>query len=343
MKRFLSLSLTLLAAITLSAQQYFFTVDERHPAERPLLHGAQRILVVNNTVPQPEEFGHSNAEDGTMLNGTSVNLADAALRCLFAATQTMDGSGEYLQVELMDISQNKSRNFYSRSPMTIVDEERLCTEYEADALLILNHLVLYDMCESFPVNDDQYYAYLQACSQTHWTVHHAGNTQDAVFTTADTLLWEVEPVYARASALAGLPDRHDALLYLAQQIGTDVAVSLTPQWSPATHYLYDNPDAGIQRGMRAFQRKLWQDAIAAWQQALDSGDKKVSAVAAADMAVAAEMTGDYTAALDYANRAIRLFGEWKNADGRQEQVNMRHYVEHLLQRQAEESALSATY
>lgn len=341
MKRFFSTFLTILAVITLSAQQYYFTVDERQPADRPLLHGAQKILVVNNTVPQPEEFGHSNAEDGTMLNGTSVNLADAALRCLFAATQTMDDSGEYLQVELMDISQNKSRNFYSRSPRTVVDEERLCAEYEADALLILNHLVLYDMCESFPVEEDRYYAYFQACSQTHWTVHHAGTSQDAVFTTADTLLWEVEPVYSRASALAGLPDRHDALLYMAQQIGTDVAVSLTPQWLPATHYLYDNPDADIQRGMRAFQRKLWKDAITAWQQALDSGDKKVRAIAAADMAVAAEMSGDYTAALDYANRAVSLFGEWKNADGRQQQVNMRHYLDHLHTRQSAESALSA--
>ena len=340
MKRFISTFLTFLAAVTLPAQQYYFTVDERQPADRPLLQGAQRILVVNNTVPQPEEFGHSNAEDGTMLAGTSVDLTDAALRCLFAATQTMDGSGEYLQVELMDISQNKSRNFYSRSPMTVVDEEQLCAEYEADALLILNHLVLYDMCESFPVDADRYYAYLQACSQTHWTVHHAGKPQDAVFTTADTLLWEVEPVYSRTSALAGLPDRHDALLYLAQQAGTNVAVSLTPQWLPATHYLYDNPDADIQRGMRAFQRKLWQDAIAAWQQALDKGDKKVSAIAAADMAVAAEMSGDYSAALDYANRAAGLFGAWKNTDGRQQQVNMRHYVEHLQQRQADESALS---
>ncbi len=340
MKRILTTFQILLACITLSAQQYYFTVEERHPAERPLLQGAQRILVVNNTVPQPEEFGHSNAEDGTMLNGTSVNLTDAALRCLFAATQTMDDSGEFMQVELMDISQNKSNSFYSRHPMAMIDEERLCTEYEADALLILNHLVLYDMCESFPVNGDQYYAYLQACSQTHWTVHHAGKTQDAVFTTADTLLWEVEPVYSRASALAGLPDRHDALLYLAQQIGTDVAISLTPQWLSATHYLYDNPDADIQRGMRAFQRKLWEDAISAWQQALDSGDKKVAAVAAADMAVAAEMKGDYTTALDYANRAVRLFGEWKNADGSQQQVNMRHYIDHLQTRKAEESALS---
>ena len=55
---------------------------------------------------------------------------------------------------------------------------------------------------------------------------------------------------------------------------------------------------------------------------------------------AAEMKGDYAAALDYANRAVRLFGGWKNTDGRQQQVNMRHYIDHLLQRQTAESALS---
>lgn len=341
MKRILSTFLILLAYITLSAQQYYFTVDERQPAERSLLHNAQKILVVNNTVTQPEDFGHSNAEDGTMLNGTSINLADAALRCLFAATQTMDDSGEFIQVELMDISQNKSNSFYTRNPMTMIDEERLCKNYEADALLILNHLVLYDMCESFPVNEDQYYAYLQVCSQTHWTVHHTGDTQDAVFTTADTLLWESDTRYARERALEDLPNRQEALLYLAMQVGEHVAVSLTPQWLPATHYIYDDSDEYISRGLRAFQRKQWQDAITVWQYALDNGDKKVRAYAAADMAVAAEMSGDYTTALDYANRAVRLFGEWKNAEGRQQQVNMRHYIDHLQTRKAEESVLSA--
>lgn len=344
MKRiFFTLCIALLATCPLLSQQYYFTVDERHPAERPLLRGAKKILVVNNTVPQPEEFGHSNAEDGTMLTGTSVSLSDAALRCLFATTQTMDDSGEYERVELMDISQNKSRNFYARSPMTIADEEQLCADYDVDALLILNHLVLYDMRESYPTEDEMYYAYLQACSQTHWTVHHLGQAQDAVFTTADTLLWEADLAYTRTRALLDLPDRHDALLYLAQQVGENTAVSLTPQWLPATHYLYDHSDENIQRGMLSFRRKQWQAAIQAWQTALDnnSQDKKICAIATADMAIAAEMMGDYPSACDYARRAQSLFGDWKNADGRRQQVNMRYYLEHLQERQVEEDALSS--
>ena len=342
MRHIISCVLMLLTALTMSAQQYFFTVDERHPAVRPLLRGARNILVVNNTAVQPADFGHNNAEDGTLIEGSSADLADAALQCLFAATQAMDGSGEYEQVELMDISQNKSGNFYTRSLMTIADEEQLCADYEADALLILNHLVLYDMRESFPTDEGLYYAYLQACSKAHWTIHHAGGTQDAVFSTADTLLWETTDLAdTRTHALIDLPNRQQALLYLAQQTGTIVGSSLTPQWEPATHYLYSHSNEDIQRGMHAFQRKQWQNAIAAWQSALDSDDKKVRAIAAADMAIAAEMMGDYPSACEYARRAMDGFGEWKNSDGRQQQTNMHFYLEHLQVRQEEEAALSA--
>lgn len=341
MKRLIVSLLTVVCALSVSAQQYFFTVDERHPAARPLLSKARNILVVNNTTPQPMDFGHSNYEDGTLLEGSSVDLGNAVLRCLFATTQTMDDSGEFERVELMDISQNRSQNFYVRTPMTVADEEKLCSEYEADALLILNHLVLYDVCESYPIEDEQYYAYLQVCSQSHWTVHHLGSVRDVVFTTADTLYWESAFSYTRAQVLSDLPDRQQALTYMAQQVGEDVATSLTPQWEPATHYLYDHPDVTIQRGMRAFQRKQWATAIDIWQAALESDDKKVRTTAAADMAIAAEMQGDYSSACDYARLAADLFGAWKNADGRQQQINMRHYLEHLRVREEEEVALSA--
>lgn len=341
MKRLIVSLFIVICALSLSAQQYFFTVDERHPAERPLLSKSRNILVVNNTTPQPRDFGHSNYEDGTLLGSSSVDLKDAVLRCLFATTQTMDDSGEFERVELMDISQNVSRNFYVRTLMTVADEEKLCAEYEADAILILNHLVLYDICESYPVDDDRYYAYLQVCSQTHWTVHYVGSVHDVVFTTADTLYWESPLSYTRAQVLSDLPDRQQALTYMAQQVGVGVATSLTPQWEPVTHYLYDHPDVTIQRGMRAFQRKQWGMAIDIWQAALSSDDKKVRTTAAADMAIAAEMQGDYSSASDYARLAADLFGTWKNADGRQQQINMRHYQEHLRVREAEEVALSA--
>lgn len=341
MRKWAYILLMVIVPMMLCAQQYFFTLEERHPAERPFLHGKQRVLVVNNTVPQPDEFGHNNAVDGVVLQGDTVALGDAALRCLFQATQVMDASGEYERVELLEISRNRSRNFYTRHPMTRAAMEQLCSDYQVDALVILNQLVLYDMQESFPVEDGRYYAYLQAYAQSHWTVHIAGQVQDDTFVSADTLLWESGLYYARERAMTDLPMRRQSLLCLAQQVGESAGESLTPQWQPYTHYLYANDNDSVQAGIQAFQHKQWSRAMAAWGTVLETGDKKTRAVAAANMAIAAEMKGDYDSACGYARRAVRLFGDWKSADGRRQQVNMRYYLAHLQARQAEEATLSA--
>lgn len=339
--------LLLLLTSSLSAQQYYFVVEERQPAERTLLQGQQRVLVVNNTVSQPNDFGHSNAEDGTLIEGSSIDLRDAALRCLFAATQSMDDSGEYERVELMDISQNTSGVFYTRHPMTLAAAEKLCTDYDVDALLILNQLVLYDLQESYPTDDAQYFAYLQACSQAHWTIHYAGKAQDATFTTADTLVWESEIYPTRAEVIAEMPERQSALLYLSQYVGATLGVSLTPQWREEKHYIYDNDNEYIQRGLKFFQRKDWDGAVEQWLQVLDStsevGGKKdkvtkkdrlLQACAAANIAVSYEMKADYAKAIVYTNKAITLFKQCNTSYGRQQMSNMNFYLQHIKVRRS---------
>ena len=57
--------LLVLCSLSLSAQQqWYFSVDERYPAERTQLQNKQRILVVNNALTQPQDFGHSTVLDG---------------------------------------------------------------------------------------------------------------------------------------------------------------------------------------------------------------------------------------------------------------------------------------
>lgn len=354
MKRNLFITTLLLLATTLTAQQYYFVVDERYPATRPLLHNAQTILLVNNTVAQPADFGHANAEDGAQKATTSVSLDNATLYCLFAMTNEMQDSEAYQRVELMDISQNKSKEFYTRHLMTNAAAEQLCQDYQVDALIILNQLVLYDIQENFPVDEAQYYAYLQAYAQAHWTVHHAGATQDESFTTADTLFWESDCFYTRESVLESLPDRQEALLYLAQQVGVNTATSLTPQWTAETHHLYDDNNTYIQQGIQAFQYKNWQEAIDAWQQVLpnikdntegkstkrNKKGKDIQAMAAANIAVAYEMMADYTNAISYTNQAVTLFQQCNTAYARQQISNLHFYLQHLDSRQAADSALS---
>ena len=335
--RLCSLLLVLCSLPIIAQQQWYFSVDERYPAERTQLQGKQRILVVNNALTQPQDFGHTTMIDGENQNHAEIDLSRSILYCLFSVTQTMESTGEFDAVELMDISQNHSTNYYTRTPLTFSQAERLCTDYQADALLTLNQLVLYDIVESFPTDEGTYYAYLQAYAQSHWTIHYAGQTREATFTQADTLLWESQLHYTRAQSLSDLPSRQEALLYLARELGNRIGSSFAPSWQTTRRYIYELPD--LQAGLDAFRLQRWNSAINQWLTIVDSKDKKAAACAAANIAIAYEMLGDYASACDYAQRASRLFGAWKTAYGRQQQVNIRYYLAQLQARQARESDL----
>ena len=331
------LLLLLFAVVSSAQQQWYFSVDERFPAERKQLQGKQRILVVNNALTQPNDFGHTTMVDGESRGNVEVDLSRSVLYCLFSTTQTMESTGEFDAVELMDLSQNNSMNYYTRTPLTFSQAEQLCADYQVDALLTLNQLVLYDIVESFPTDNGTYYAYLQAYAQSHWTIHHAGQSREVSFTQADTLLWESNLYYNRAQSLSNLPSRQEALLYLARELGQRLGSSFAPSWQTTRRYIYELPD--LQAGLGSFRLQRWNSAINQWFTILDSKDKKAAACAAANIAIAYEMLGDYASACDYAQRATRLFGAWKTAYGRQQQVNIRYYLAQLQARQARERDL----
>ena len=335
--RLCSLLLVLCSLPINAQQQWYFSVDERYPAERTQLQGKQRILVVNNALTQPQDFGHSTILDGENKGNVEIDLSRSVLYCLFATTQSMESTGEFNTVELMDISQNHSTNYYTRTPLTFSQAERLCADYQADALLTLNQLVLYDIVESFPTDEGTYYAYLQAYAQSHWTIHYAGQLREVTFTQADTLLWESQLHYNRTQSLSDLPSRQEALHYLARELGNRMGSSFAPSWQTTRRYIYELPD--LQAGLDAFRLQRWNSAINQWITIVDSKDKKAAACAAANIAIAYEMLGDYASACDYALRASRLFGAWKTAYGRQQQVNTRYYLAQLQARQARERDL----
>ena len=347
-------------AIPMAAQQWYFTIDEYRDAQRDALRDVHRVMVVNNAVVQPDAFGHSTVVDGSTQGGIEVDLERALLYTMFSLTQTLETSTEMDAVELLDVSQNQSNNYYSRQLLSTNAARGLLQNYQMDALLVLNQLVVYDVLESFEVEEGGQYAYLQAFAQSHWSVYYAdASRRTATFTQADTLVWESDIKYSRSQALSMLPDRQEALLYIASVLGDRIGASLLPSWVPVRRYLYSDDNTHVQNGLEAFRLQRWEEAIGYWRLVIGSGvqefrglgdeakgerlkvkgkDKKAAAVAAANIATAYEMLGDYALACDYASEASRLFGALKTAWGRQQQVNIRYYQEQLRAKMAAQGA-----
>ena len=77
--RLCSLLLVLCSLYVNAQQQWYFSVDERYPAERTQLQGKQRILVVNNALTQPQDFGHSTRLDGENKGNVEIDLSRSVL------------------------------------------------------------------------------------------------------------------------------------------------------------------------------------------------------------------------------------------------------------------------
>lgn len=339
----------LLLVMPVAAQQWYFTIDEYKDAERDALRGVRNVLVVNNALVQPAGFGHSTVLDGKNQGGIEVALDRALLYNMFSLTQFLDGSGELDLVELLDKSQNSSTNYYQRMVLSQQQASELIQTYNVDALLVLNQLVLYDIVEAFLTEEGGYYAYMQAFAQSHWNVYYADHRPVKTITQADTLVWESNIENTRMQALNKLPNRQEALLYLATTIGEELGHSLVPSWEPVRRYLYNADNIHVQNGLEAFRYQRWEEAIYHWQQVANDKakgerlkvkgkDNKAAAVAAANIAIAYELLDDYSSACDYANEASRLFGALKTAWGRQQQVNICYYLEQLRAKQAKANA-----
>ena len=343
----------LLLVMPVAAQQWYFTIDEYKDAERDALRGVRNGLVVNNALIQPADFGHSTVLDGKNQSGIEIALDRAPLYNMFSLTQFLDASGELTRVELLDQSQNSSTNYYQRMVLSQERVRELIQTYEVDALLVLNQLVLYDVVEAFLTDEGGYYAYMQAFAQSHWNVYYSDHRPVKTITQADTLVWESDIENTRMQALNKLPNRQEALLYLATTVGEALGQSLVPSWEPVRRYLYTADNIHVQNGLDAFRYQRWEEAIHHWKQvANDETGKtpktsktsktpkttKATAVAAANIAIAYELLGDYSLACDYANEASRLFGALKTAWGRQQQVNTRYYLEQLRAKQAKANA-----
>ena len=335
MKRVCMIMLCVLLVLPVVAQQYFFTVEKYHEAENTALKDVHSVLVVNNALVQPETFGHTIMVDGEQRGSASVQLDRSLLYSMFSLTETLDRSSEFVRVELLDKSQNQSNNFYSRSMLGSEQANQLLADYGVDALLVLNQLVVYDVLDNFLTTNGGYYAFLQAYIQSHWTIYYAQSSQKPVsFSQADTLVWDGKEEPTRSRALAQLPDRQEALLYLSSVLGEHVAQCFLPYWQPVKRYLYEHDNIHVKGGLEHFRYKHWQEAINCWVVALDGKDKKAAAFAAANIAISYEMLGDENSACAYAERACRLFGALKTAYGRQQQANIRYYQAQLQSKMA---------
>ncbi|MEX1187639.1 MAG: DUF6340 family protein [Bacteroidia bacterium] len=116
----------------------------------------------------------------------------------------------------------------------------------------------------------------------------------------------------------------DAIMQTGTIAGDAYGVRIAPSWVFYRRNIYSKASgsAGMKKARRMAQRGDWNEATAIWERLSSSDDTRLAKRSTYNLAVAAEMEGDFDKALSYARKAANNYG-LREADSYIFQLNRR--------------------
>jgi len=124
----------------------------------------------------------------------------------------------------------------------------------------------------------------------------------ANYAAKDTIIWEAVS-YRATEAMSKIPEVAEANAMAAEQVGMQMAKVTLPQWKSDKRYYYDLSGTTGYAASVAAGKRNWKQAMYYWGQIAVSATGKKAAYSAFNMALCAEMIGDYPLAIEWLHLA----------------------------------------
>ncbi len=305
MKTFKILYLTplILLLITTScvSQRMFTTLDVLRPAEVTFNSGVQDVLIVDNSVIQPYNVGHTEMTTPESRNkpaNISLKFDSAALFTAASLRENLEAKEFFRSVNMSQTNMNTTNNYYKLSPLNKQTVKFLCGLYKADAIISLEHIQISDnLIKNAGINLNA----LDVRIDTKWIIHYPTDSASVFKEFSDEFSWEDDKANK-------LPNRYDALVDACILTGYNISDRLIPRWEKADRYFYAPKKELFVQAMDSLTYKNWPAAINLWQKASESTkNNRLKFEAYNNIAVAYEITGNLNKAMEYASKAVEIF------------------------------------
>ena len=313
----------------------YTSLDVMRPAKIAFAPDANDLLIVNNTVNQPPEYGHRTELLDGITKNVLMNTDSMSIYCLGALTEDLEGKDFFSSVILNPATKNKSDEFFNPAELTQEEVNNLCRTNHVKALLSLDRMkVNDDLIENYLSESSTYLSTLELKFETSWSIHYLNNPEVTSVQYTDTVFWESESYY-RKKALTDLPNRADALVDGALNVGHKVVNRFVPYWDKVDRYFFNPHIKLMKQAMDSVYVKKWKSAISLWETEYDkSNSARIQAQAANNIAIGYEITGDLDKALDFATKAYYSLGKMTIIDY-DSFVRISNYIVELKQRKDE--------
>ncbi len=286
----------------------YTTLDILRPAQVNFLPNTESVLIVNNSAVQPANLGHASLSYDGEVERLEVETDSLALFCISVLADELANKDYFRSVYMVLNTMDKNPDFNTIRPLQNTTIKDLCSQYGVDAVIALNRIKVKDEIEEYvDLDAGAYIGVLEAKYETLWSIHYPNKPEVSSYIFKDSLYWETES-YVRNNLVKKLPERKNALIDGAMLVGENAAKRFTPYWEQEDRYFFNPNNKQMRQGMDSVYVKKWEPAILIWKEVLQStSNKRLKAQAANNIAIAYEVIGDYSSAVEYANQSFNLF------------------------------------
>jgi hypothetical protein len=313
----------------------YTTLDVLRPAKVAFANDANDLLIINNTVNQPAEYGHKSEFLHESPRNVSIQTDSMSIFCLGALTEDIEGKDFFSSVQLIPNTINTGAEFFRSMKLDEDSVKNLCSKYNVNVILSLDKMkVTDDLTENYLTESGTYLSSIELKFETSWSIHYLNRPEITSVHFKDTVYWESES-FNRKKGFDNLPKREDALVDGALNVGHKAVNRFIPYWDKADRYFF-NPNIKLMtQGMDSVYVKNWKSAISLWETEYNKTHNTwIKAQAANNIAIAYEIEGDLDNAIDYATKSYYEFREMTIVDYNS-YARLYDYIIELTQRKNE--------
>ena len=310
----------------------YIGIETYNPAEITFPKNVDKVLIVNNAVPQPDDVGYTYNLYGTVQD-TARAHADSALydACHSLGKSIVDVSF-FNDVLLYHDGTRQDKKYLVDEKLTPETVKELCRETGTDAVISLDRLLfrmekdVVAFAEGFVVGGVDIEitgvvrGYLPGRDNPLATVY----VQDSVFWSESADNMELLKLY--------LPSPDEALRAAGQYIGRKVTPNFVPHWDNESRWFYKGEGARWKEATAYALSDKWEEAASRWKHVYENSSRwKERAKAASNLALFYEMKTQLKDAYDWAAKSYEIFNNKKGEDYNYTKMQ-RLYVEALGKR-----------
>ncbi len=335
MKKFV-FTLSLLFAIfaTSCTTMLYTSIDVLRPAKVTFDKDAKSLLILNNSVPQPESYGHTYELYGEKKKNASLNTDSLATFCLSVINEEFQKNDFFPETQIHLPSVNVGGGFLIAKSPTKDTLKFMSQLYNTDVVLSLDKIKVNDRVADYYDNEENYfYAILEANYETNWSVSYPKLNKTQTYSFKDTIYWDAES-YQRKKAIEALPNRYNALIDGALYVGQTTMKKLVPWWDKEDRYFFNTDNKVVKQGLDSVYVKNWTAAIEIWEKGLLNTNIPTQAKILYNIAVAHEINGNMPKAIEYVKKSLSTY-ETASIMEYNHYLTIYQYVETLEKRKKE--------